>query len=181
MSIEAMKQIQQCLKDKMYAHAEMYLAEAIAEAEKQKPMAFITPLMEQQLFDDWCPYKGNPDPRTVWAAAIEAVNGLLLAHPQPKQEQGEPVAKRLDPDDAWNFAKHVWNEMDRKSMPGVYMQLVTESIVKHYTTPQQRKPLTDEQMNALWFDTNKQHGSVIWRFARAIEAAHGIRPSDFKE
>ncbi len=43
------------------------------------------------------------------------------------------------------------------------------------TTPPQRKPLTDEQMNALWFDTNKQHGSVIWRFARAIEAAHGIK------
>jgi hypothetical protein len=39
---------------------------------------FITPLMEQQMFDDWCPYKGNPDPRVVWAAAIEAVNGLLL-------------------------------------------------------------------------------------------------------
>jgi hypothetical protein len=44
------------------------------------PVAIITPLMEQQLFDDWCPYKGNPDPRPVWAAAIEAVNGLLLAN-----------------------------------------------------------------------------------------------------
>ena len=62
-----------------------------------------------------------------------------------KQEQGEPMLKRLDPDDAWNFAKNVWNEMDRKAMPGIYMQLVTESIVKHYTKPQQRKPLTDEQ------------------------------------
>ena len=42
-------------------------------------------------------------------------------------------------------------------------------------SPPQRQPLTDEQMNALWFETNKQHGSVIWRFARAIEAAHGIK------
>jgi hypothetical protein len=50
-----------------------------------------------------------------------------------------------------------------------------DSVLALYTTPQQRKPLTDEQMNALWFDTNKQHGSVIWRFARAIEAAHGIK------
>lgn len=38
----------------------------------------ITPLEEQQMFDDWCPYKGNPDPRVVWAAAIEAVNGMQL-------------------------------------------------------------------------------------------------------
>jgi len=37
MSIEAMKTIQKCLKDKMYAHAEMYLAEAIEQAEKQEP------------------------------------------------------------------------------------------------------------------------------------------------
>lgn len=35
--IEVLKQIQQCLKDKMYAHAEMYLHEAIAELESQEP------------------------------------------------------------------------------------------------------------------------------------------------
>jgi len=36
---EVLKQIQQCLKDKMYAHAEMYLHEAIAELESQEPVA----------------------------------------------------------------------------------------------------------------------------------------------
>ena len=36
--IEVLKQIQQCLKDKMYAHAEMYLSEAIAELESQEPV-----------------------------------------------------------------------------------------------------------------------------------------------
>jgi hypothetical protein len=46
----------------------------------QDPMQHhITPLMEQQMFDDWCPYKGSPDPRTVWSAAIDSANGLLLA------------------------------------------------------------------------------------------------------
>lgn len=45
---------------------------------RKKEAEFITPLMEQQMFDDWCPYKGNPDPRTVWSAAINSVNGLLL-------------------------------------------------------------------------------------------------------
>ena len=36
---EVLKQIQKCLKDKMYAHAEMYLHEAIAELESQEPVA----------------------------------------------------------------------------------------------------------------------------------------------
>ena len=48
--------------------------------EPQDPMRhYITPLMEQQMFDSWCPYKGNPDPRTVWSAAIDSANGLALA------------------------------------------------------------------------------------------------------
>lgn len=46
--------------------------------EEQDAVKYITPLMEYQMYNDWCPYKGNPDPRTVWAAAIQAVNGLLL-------------------------------------------------------------------------------------------------------
>lgn len=43
MSITVMKQIKQCLQDKMYAHAEMYLSQAIAEAEKQEPMKLPLP------------------------------------------------------------------------------------------------------------------------------------------
>jgi len=39
--IKVLKQIQQCLKDKMYAHAEMYLLEAIAELESQEPMSTL--------------------------------------------------------------------------------------------------------------------------------------------
>lgn len=60
------------------------------EQQQAEPVAFITPLMEQQMFEDWCPYDGNPDPRTVWAAAIEAVNGLLLGA-SPPQQQSEPT------------------------------------------------------------------------------------------
>ena len=81
------------------------MTKAHNKQEQGELVAFITPLMESQMFDDWCPYKGNPDPRVIWAAAIEAANGLLLgATTQPKQEQrnvraladseqlGEPVA-----------------------------------------------------------------------------------------
>ena len=53
----------------------------------QEPVAYITPLMEQQMFDDWCPYKGSPDPRIVWAAAVEAVNGLLLGAIPPAAQR----------------------------------------------------------------------------------------------
>lgn len=46
-----------------------------------------------------------------------------------------------------------------------------------YTTPQQRKPLTDEQMWNLWnsqgSDDMTQKEAIA--FARAIEAAHGIK------
>jgi len=30
--------------------------------------------------------------------------------------------------------------------------------------------LTDEEMNQIWLEQNKTHGSVIWRFSRALEA-----------
>jgi hypothetical protein len=41
--------------------------------------------------------------------------------------------------------------------------------VAFYTTPPQRKPLTDEEINALDYS-----GTRI-EFVRAIEAAHGIK------
>jgi len=43
-----------------------------------------------------------------------------------------------------------------------------------YTTPPQRKPLTEEQIQAIWVKT-LESGSSPNAFARAIEAAHGIR------
>ena len=39
-----------------------------------------------------------------------------------------------------------------------------------YTTPQQRKPLTDEQIS----DIAINNPPMVHEFARAIEAAHGI-------
>ena len=149
-----------------------------------EPVEFITPLMESQMFDDWCPYKGNPDPRTVWAAAIEAVNGLLLG---AKQEQGEPVA---------------WQERQAKRMKdGVVIEWTNWYPCRYrtideaqaeacdhipyewrplYTTPQQRKPLTDEQIMALLVELcvpTKYEGvtETFTAVVRAIEAAHGIK------
>ena len=41
-----------------------------------------------------------------------------------------------------------------------------------YTTPPQRKPLTDEEIEAMW--PLRPTDSII-QFARTIEAAHGIK------
>jgi hypothetical protein len=46
-----------------------------------------------------------------------------------------------------------------------------------YTTPQQRKPLTDEEIGAILEGVNA-YGTRLYTFARAIEAAHGIKGED---
>ena len=50
--------------------------------------------------------------------------------------------------------------------------------VAFYTSPPQRQPLTDEQINKKWSealaDTEGQTYLPLTEFARAIEAAHGI-------
>lgn len=45
---------------------------------------------EQAAFEAWCPYRGSPDPRVVWAAAWKAAT---TAHPQ--QPAREPLPTRF--------------------------------------------------------------------------------------
>ena len=78
-------------------------------------------------------------------------------------ESQEPVA--------WNLADKVRQDLDRQSCPDAFMRIAVESIVKHH--PPQRKPLTDEQIEDLYFDGFSI--SKLKDFARAIEAAHGIK------
>ena len=45
-----------------------------------------------------------------------------------------------------------------------------------YTTPPQRKPLTDEEMKKIWYAMQNSMGWYSFQeIARAIEAAHGIK------
>ena len=44
-----------------------------------------------------------------------------------------------------------------------------------YTTPPQRKPLTDEEIEEVFFDMGQFAKIDLKAFARAIEAAHGIK------
>ena len=81
----------------------------------------------------------------------------LYTTPQPKQEHGEPVAKCCSAGIAH----------DCHAGDGCR---IVERIKTAKTTPQQRKPLTDEQI----FLCVPQDGDLR-SFARAIEAAHGIK------
>ena len=82
----------------------------------------------------------------------------VYASPQPAQQQ-EPVA--------W-YDPEVMNE-DRgiSWTPG---QFHTAPL---YTSPQQRKPLTDEEIETIWQNTSPYYDHQD--FARDIEAAHGIK------
>jgi hypothetical protein len=79
-----------------------------------------------------------------------------------KQEQGEPVAVRQSNGEIYVLGSAL--------VPiGTYL----------YTTPQQRKPLTDEQIKKVWgiHDDDDDPTNIVYErdITRAIEAAHGIK------
>ena len=82
----------------------------------------------------------------------------VLKEALSKQEQGEPAAKYI-------------GEGNEGSLVQLYDDV--KKGTDFYTTPQQRKPLTEEQLIDLWPSLiMHQH---TYAFARAIEAAHGIK------
>jgi hypothetical protein len=74
-----------------------------------------------------------------------------------KQEQGEPVAITIT-----GKLGNIY------SFTGDYSLKKGDKV---YTTPQQRKPLTVQQLTDLFH----ADGADPFEFARAIEAAHGIK------
>ena len=96
------------------------------------------------------------------------INFAKLIAEKSKQEQGEPVAYVND-----QYSRDGYNDEISKLLPvGTYL----------YTAPQQRKPLTFEQVEDCFGDgaTAEENGILVsaqWLhdFARAIESAHGIK------
>lgn len=129
----------------------------------------------------WC-YEENANKTmdTELALAIAKEVSALYAQPQHEwvrgecvncgasmeQEQGEPVAKVCH-----DLEGHIgWN-------PSL-TELPDEGVAL-YTAPQQHKPLTEDAIHNIWLS---MWGNGAWstrerrrRFARAIEAAHGIK------
>jgi hypothetical protein len=100
--------------------------------------------------------------------AIDTMFDLSQEITALKQEQGEPVAWTLllvgEHNGIVGKAGHTF-----ENHPEHY------SRVDVYTAPQQRKPLTDEQILNSARDHYNSHQRAEISFARAIEAAHGIK------
>lgn len=157
------------------------IKEALAQPE-QEPVAFITPLMEQQMFDDWCPYKGSPDPRVVWAAAIDAVNGLLLGATTPPPvteshkrkpdhtednlemvEKQEPVAWITQGGKGW-LRWHKSYDDNKDSVP-------------LYTTPPQRTwaGLTEDERTAIRAGVQTYLDMTQYEYGKAVQQATELK------
>jgi len=138
----------------------------------------------------------NPQRAHDWKASLEEVVPLYTTPPQRKPEQEsddltiaymagfhagknkdapqpeqEPVAMRYD------FDGYGWLYIDNGS--GSNWKEKIKNAEPLYTTPPQRKPLTDERISGLWdghtIPVFGKTGINPIVFARAIEAAHGIK------
>ena len=101
------------------------------------------------------------------AKHMESITAIKEALAQPEQE---PVAWGMMNDDGKIYDCICPEEHDR--VEGEY-------TVPLYTTPPQRKPLTDEEIDKLPWEPHEGNPMTFAEglryFARAIEAAHGIK------
>lgn len=71
----------------------------------------------------------------------------------------------------------IWLDLEKLTAGGMAYATNFQSTTKQsklYTTPPQRKPLTDEEIGAILEGVNA-YGTRLYTFARAIEAVHGIK------
>jgi hypothetical protein len=110
----------------------------------------------------------TPEEREVFSAMEQSSvrKEIIRTTAQPKQEQ-EPVAyiniekRRLE----WAYDYMSWDTPTVVNLPRIPL----------YTTLQQRKPLTDGQINAIWDSLIASPDYSREMIVRAIEAAHGIK------
>jgi len=92
-------------------------------------------------------------------AAHDALRDALADQSEQALEMVEPVA--------W-----MDREGDLYKMPEIEGWAPPHTLL--YTTPPQRKPLTDEEIGDVYAKWDKTPGVSMADFARAIESAHGI-------
>ena len=161
------------IKDRLWvARRDEYIREALAEqpAQQQEPsMAYKVKMCPRQecasaakCMSVACSSRAYIKPEQPAQQHIEyclwARNGHTpCPHVQPAQRQ-EPVAVVNGV-----YASRIEWKCTPKFFPADGTNL--------YTTPPQRKPLTDEEISRIW----GSYFSRGFEFARAIEAAHGIK------
>jgi hypothetical protein len=180
MSIEAMKQALEALElwlnhklDEDTAwQAHTSIRQAITEAEKQEqgePVAWrFTGIAGLKRFISQKMYEAQTPATKKWYEPFKCAN---CTTPQPKQEQGEPVAIHQ----YRNPHCSDWYDgiPDHHDGHGPY------EVRTLYTTPQQRKPLTDAEID-LMTDHIYYRGKPVDRdyrigIFRQAEAAHHIK------
>jgi len=72
-------------------------------------------------------------------------------------------------------ASHCLRDEDAKQVAIRGAKYYREQAHSLYTTPPQRKPLTDEQIASIYMNYTDRPMHAQWDFARAIEATHGIK------
>jgi len=92
---------------------------------------------------------------------LRAITAIKEALAQPEQE---PVATLDD----------LEQEIYENTRQFVSRDVMEWMLKRYYTTPPQRKPLTDEEIGAILEGVNA-YGTRLYTFARAIEAVHGIK------
>jgi hypothetical protein len=104
------------------------------------------------------------------AVVARAMNRLKAALAEPVQEPVAWMYTGIKQDGTEHGPHLVWNP--------AYMDAMSASkgakATPLYTAPPQRKPLSNEELDRLW----REPMSADWEhreFARAVEAAHGIK------
>lgn len=132
------------LWDKTDEHTITAIKEALAQPEQEPEMVIRLGQCANQDCDD------GPLQQGCWA---HDCSWSLLGSEQ------KPWMYRI-----WNDAQGAWGLTEDSSWPAEPL----------YTTPPQRKPLSEEEIGAILEDVNA-YGTRLYTFARAIEAAHGIK------
>ena len=115
---------------------------------------------------------GNPEFAKMWGLTLsidranQAITAIKEALAQPEHE---PVAWLVY---AKGSRRYFTLTFDVEKVPEIYKG---GEAVPLYTTPPQRKPLTDEQILTVVRDHYNPYQRPEISFARAIEAAHGIK------
>ena len=112
--------------------------------------------------------------------AIEQVQEILeqAISEAAKQEQGEPVAwvDLLKEAQQIVESKFLWKRFIDGTPLANDIPCWMADFAQQYTTPQQRKPLTRDDLWKLWCNAKAESEYFFWSdFARAIEQAHGIK------
>ena len=148
LALEALKQIDEAMPFPVAKLAQAAIKEALAQPEQYTTDAMkVRQAVAQALHDD------------VYAEELE----------QPEAKQSGTISITMPAPVAYLCENAVGHKYFRWKKPSS-----TYKPIPLYTTPPQRKPLTDEEIGAILEDINA-FGTRLYTFARSIEAAHGIK------